>query len=278
MSLRTLALDWSADGSVGLAFGVLLVAAGLGYLLAGRVGARRDRRGRSWPRRRTFCFLAGLVVLAVDLYSGIGTEADTRLSIHMIEHMVMWVLVAPLLAAGAPVRLAFFALPRTGRRPLARALRGHLVSSLTGPVGSVSLFSTVILISHLPAVYGLTLRSEYVHAAEHGLYLLTALLVWAPLLGFDPLPHRPGPRGQIACMVACMVPMVLVAVWLASAAHPVYGRYVRAPGPSALHDQRLAATIMWTGCLSAFAVPILARLRIPRRANVRRLRSHRVPA
>lgn len=278
MSARTLALDWSADGSVGLAFGVLLLASGLGYLLAGRVGARRDRRGRSWPRGRTCCFLAGLVVLAVDLYSGVGTEADTRLSVHMIEHMVMWVLVAPLLAAGAPIRLAFFALPRTGRRTLASALRAPVVSLLTGPVGSVSLFTAVILVSHLPAVYGLALRSEYVHVAEHGVYLLSALLVWAPLLGVDPLPHRPGPRGQLACMVVCMVPMVLVAVWLAGASHPVYGRYVQALGASALHDQRLAATIMWAGCLPAFAVPVLARVRIPRRRSVQQVRSHGVPA
>ena len=51
----------------------------------------------------------GLAVLVVDLYSGIGTQADVRLSAHMLEHMVMWVVVAPLLAAGAPIRLALFA-------------------------------------------------------------------------------------------------------------------------------------------------------------------------
>ena len=103
----------------------------------GQRGERRDRRRRRWPLRRTGCFLAGLALLVVDLYSGIGSEADVRLSAHMVEHMVMWVLVAPLLAAGAPVRLAFFALGRTGRRRLARGLhsRGGGDADAAGGVG-----------------------------------------------------------------------------------------------------------------------------------------------
>ncbi len=112
MSLRALALEWSADGPVGLSFAMLLAAAGFIYLSAARLGKRRDRRHRRWPPGRTVCFLAGLAVLAVDLYSGIGTQADTRLSVHMVEHMIIWVVVAPLLAAGAPLRLTLFALPR----------------------------------------------------------------------------------------------------------------------------------------------------------------------
>ena len=214
----------------------------------------------------------------LDLYSGIGTEADARLSIHMVEHMVMWVAVAPLLIAGAPVRLALYSLPRSGRRRLARCLRSGAVSAVTGPVGSVSLFCAVVLVTHLPAVYGLALSNDYAHEAEHGLYLLTALLVWAPLLGVDPLPHRPGPRGQLACMIACMLPMALVATWLASASQPVYGHYLQALGPSALHDQRVAATIMWAGGIPAFAVPALRGLRPPQRRRLQQVRSHRLPA
>lgn len=275
MSLRALALDWSLDGPVGVAFLVLVVALGALYLGSAAEGRRRDRRGRRWPRSRSACFLAGLAVLVLDLYSGIGSQADRWLSVHMVEHMVMWVVVAPLLAAGAPVRLALYSLLRAGRNRLGRALRSRAVAAVTGPVGSVTLFCAVLLVTHVPAVYGLALRDDYVHEAEHALYLLTAVLVWAPLIGADPLPHRPGPRGQVACMVACMVPMGLIALWLGTASHPVYEHYVQAVGSAALRDQRLAATIMWVGCVLAFAVPALRRLWVPRRGPVQPLRSHR---
>jgi cytochrome c oxidase assembly factor CtaG len=277
MNLRALALDWSLDGPVGAAFLVLVVGVGLLYLGAAARGRRLDRRGRRWPRRRTACFLGGLAVLVIDLYSGIGTGADTRLSVHMLEHMVMWVIVAPLLVAGAPVRLALYALPRAGRRRLGRYLRSQAVAAVTSPFGSVALFCAVLLVTHLPAIYGLALSNDYVHEAEHALYLVTAVFVWAPLLGVDPLPHRPGPGGQFACMVACMVPMGIVALWLGVAASPVYGHYVQSLGPAALHDQREAATVMWVGCLAAFAVPALRLIPIPQRAGSPKI-SHRVAA
>jgi putative membrane protein len=260
MSLRALALDWSLDGQVGTSFLVLVVAVGALYLVAAARGHQRDRRRRRWPWRRTALFLGGLAALVIDLYSGIGTEADVRLSVHMVEHMVMWVVVAPLLAAGAPVRLAFFALPRDGRRRLARWLRSPAVSALTRPTVTVMAFSGVLLLSHVPSVYGLTLRNDYVHEIEHGLYLFTAVLMWASILRVDPLPHRPSARGELACMIGCMLPMAMIALWLGTARDPVYGHYLGTLGGSALADQRLAATIMWFGGLPAFAVPALARM------------------
>jgi putative membrane protein len=259
MSLRAVALNWRIDGPDATAFLVLVGAIGTLYLLATARGNSRDRRGRRWPRGRSGCFIAGLGVLVVDLYSGIGAQADERLSAHMLEHMVIWVIVAPLLAAGAPVRLAFYSLSRRGRRTLARWLHSRPVSAITTPTGSILLFSAALIVTHLPAIYGLALSNPYVHEAEHGLYLLTSLLVWAPLIGADPVPHRPGPRGRLAWMGACTLPMVAIAVWLGTAPDAVYSHYLHALGARALADQHLAATIMWAGGLPAFLAPLLAR-------------------
>jgi putative membrane protein len=265
MSLRALALDWSVDGPVGAAFLAIVVTVGVAYLVAAARGCRRDRRHRRWSRTRSAFFVGGLVVLVVDLYSGIGAAADVRLSVHMVEHTVMWVVVAPLLAAGAPVRLVCFALQRDGRRRIARWLHSRPVSTLTRPGVTVLMFSGVLLLSHVPAIYGLTLRNDYVHETEHGLYLFTAVLMWASLLGVDPLPHRARARDELACVVGCMLPMALIALWLAAAPDPVYGHYLSALGPGAIHDQRLASMVMFVGGLPAFLVPALARLRGPTR-------------
>jgi putative membrane protein len=261
MSPHAFATEWGTDGPIGLAFTLLAVASGLIYLLAAEVGRRRDRRHRRWPLRRSACFIGGLVVLVVDLDSGIGSLADDHLAAHMIEHMVMWLMVAPLLAAGGPVRLALFACGRDGRRRLARWLHSRPVTALTSPAGSVTLFSVVLLGTHLPAVYGLTLRDEWVHISEHALFLASAVLIWAPLLGVDPLPGRVPAHGRALCMVACMVPMAIVGVWLLVAVTPVYIHYRDALGATgALHDQRAAGLIMLCAGVPAFGVVPLAHL------------------
>jgi cytochrome c oxidase assembly factor CtaG len=186
----------------------------------------------------------------------------------MVEHMVMWLVAAPLLAAGAPIRLAFFALGRGGRRRLARWLHSRPVARLAGPIGSVTLFSVVLLVTHVPAVYGLALRNDTAHEAEHALYLFAALLMWAPLLGVDPLPHRLTPRARLACLATCMAPMLLVGAWLGLAPDAVYHHYEVNLGPAALHDQRVAASIMLAGGLPAFLIPAaLRRTSLPRRRS-----------
>lgn len=251
--------EWELDGTVGLVFSLLTVALGVVYLAAAEVGRQRDRRGRRWPLGRSACFLAGIVVLLVALDSGIGAEADEHLTAHMVEHMLIWLAVAPLLVAGAPVRLAFFALGRGGRHRLSAALHSRAVVALTGPVLSTALFSAVVVASHVPAVYDLTLEDDLVHVAEHAAYLVTAVLIWAPLIRADPLPHRLGAGGRCLCVVACMIPMAAIAIWLLAAGAPLYGPYEAALGPgAALADQRLAGLIMLATALPALAIALAA--------------------
>jgi cytochrome c oxidase assembly factor CtaG len=251
MTLRAVALDWSFDGAVGIALLMVVVAVGAAYLAAAARGCRRDRRHRTWSRTRSSFFVGGLVVLVVDLYSGIGAEADVRLSVHTGEHMVMWVVVAPLLAASA------------------RWLSSRPASTLIRPGVTVLMFSGVLLLSHVPAIYGLTLRNDYVHETEHGLYLFTAVLMWASLLGVDPLPHRARARRELGWMVGCMLPMALIALWLAAAPDPVYGHYLGTLGRGAIRDQRLTAMVMFAGGLPAFLVPALTRPHVPTRRRAR---------
>lgn len=249
--------EWELDGMLGLLFSALTVAIGVVYLLAAEVGRRRDRRGRRWPLARTACFLGGLTVLLVAVDSGIGVEADEHLTAHMVEHMLIWLAAAPLLVAGAPVRLALFALGRRGRRRLSTALHSRPAVALTGPALSTILFSAVVVVTHVPAVYDLTLESGLAHVAEHALYLLAATLVWVPLIGADPLPHRLGPSGRCLCVVACMVPMAAIAAWLLAAGAPVYESYEATLGAgAALDDQRVAGLIMLAAGVPALALAL----------------------
>jgi len=230
------------------------------YVVAGRRGIARDRRGRRWPTRRTAMFVSGLAVLLLDVYAGIGDAARASLSYHVVEHLIMSMVAAPLLAAAAPVRLAFFALGSEARRTLASLLHSPTLRALTRPPVAACLFGAIMLVSHVPAVYAVTQRNDLLHAGEHALYLWTAVLMWAMTLRVDPLPHRGSPQLELACSLAAMLPMAVVATWFALAATPAYG--------STVGDQQLASAIMWAGCLVALAMNWLVRAARARPAYV----------
>jgi putative membrane protein len=217
----------------------------------GRAPARR----RSWAAPAWF---AGLVVLAVATSPALERAADRQLSMHMVQHELLGLVAAPLLAAGAPVRLALAASGHATRLRLARLLHARVVVALTHPAAGAVAFAGVLLAVHVPAVYDLTLRSGAVHAGIHAALLWSALLLWIGLLGADPLPRRVSITATIAALVVAMGAMAALGATLAAEQHVVYAPYAR-PGTDALADQRVAGGLMSVGGM-AVVVPLLLAL------------------
>ncbi len=210
------------------------------------VGAARRAAGH-WPARRTISLLAGTGCVIVALQSGIDTEDDQLLSVHMIQHMLLLVAAPPLLLAGRPVILALRTLPPRRRRWAAGVL--DRTRGVTAPVPALAVFAGVILMTHLPSFYDATLRHPLLHDAEHALYLGAGLVMWSPLLDGDPLPRRRlNGLGKLVYLIVAMMPMALVGAYLnrhATLFYPAYGPPARALGISALDDQAQAGAIMW---------------------------------
>jgi cytochrome c oxidase assembly factor CtaG len=265
------------DGSLDPAVLVLLVALAVAYVAA----ARRARR--RWPRRRTAAFLAGLGILGVASQSGIETWSERLLSVHMVEHLLIIGPAALLLLAGAPITLALRTLPRRGRAGLVRLLHSRAVRVVAHPLAGLSIFSGVVLATHVPAAYDAALRDPFVHGLEHALYLWAALLFWAPVVAADPLPHRLSPVGNLGYLLAAMLPMSAVGAWLISTDTVAYSPYAAAArrlGVSALADQRAGATIMWLGgtLVLVGATLVAAWTSLVREERRARAREERLPA
>jgi putative membrane protein len=224
--------------------GAFVSIAAVGLLYA--AGVRRAPRWRAW---RTASFACGMALLALAMCSGIERYANSLLSVHMAQHLLLSLAAAPLLVLGAPVRLGLAALPRAGGRALARAGAGR-PGLLLHPLAAGALFATAGLLLHVPAVYEASLRQPWLHAAVHSAFLASALLFWTPLLAPAPLAHRLSPAGKLAYVVLAMPAMAAVGVVLATGSGVAYEPYVaagRALGVSALSDQRLAGALMWIG-------------------------------
>ncbi len=193
-----------------------LVAAGALYLHADdRV--RDAGSGRSAQAARGRFFLAGLLVILAALQSPIDAGAETSFSIHMVQHLLLTMVAAPLLVLGAPVTLALRAWPGTARRRLLSIIRSAPARVLSNPLIAWSLFFAVMWGSHVTGFYEATLRSPSIHAAEHIAYLTSALLFWMPVVGVEPIRSRLSHPARILYLFLAMPAMAFLGLAIFSA-------------------------------------------------------------
>jgi cytochrome c oxidase assembly factor CtaG len=256
--------DWSLDPPLVL---VLLAAA----LYA--IGDQRTvapARAKAARRVQRGCFYGGLAVLLIALASPIDALSEQLFWVHMIQHVLLLVVAAPLIVLAAPWNRLWRGLSLDLRRPLARGLaQGERTRWLRGasralgsPAAGIVAFSGVLLAWHLPALFDATLRSATLHALEHTLFLATALMFWKQVIDSPPLRAPLSSVQRVAYLVAAMVVSWALAVVLALASHPLYAHYaheaVRPGGISALTDQQLAAGVMWVPGSITFVIVIFA--------------------
>jgi putative membrane protein len=235
---------WNLDAAPTL--GVAL--AGLGYGAAWRRLAGRPG-GAAWSRGRAAAFGAGLLVLLLAIDGPPDVLSDGSLTAHMIQHLLIQLIAAPLLLLGAPFTLLLRADPSwLPRRRLAPVLRTRTVKVISQPAVTFTAFAAVLVGTHLSPVYDLALRHDSVHQAEHIAYLVTACAFWWPAIGVDPGPTRPGHPARLLYLLLIMPVMAFLGMAIVGAGRVLYPYYAAHPPPwgaTALEDQQVAGTLMW---------------------------------
>ncbi len=249
-------LRWQFDPLIALPLAVFTLV----YLaLARRVSARHP--GNPWPRLRTGLFLGAIVTLALALLSPVDTFSDDLLSVHMVQHMLLMMVAAPLLAASAPGTLALRAArQRIRRRVLLPIVHGRVVGFLTFPVTGWLAFTVALWASHLTDLYNIALANDAVHALEHGIYLAAACLLWWPIFSPDPIRWRLHPAVRALGMTFQIPSIAFLSVILMSAPTVLYPAYIEraaALGVDPLTDQRAGAAIMWISGTMMMVIAIL---------------------
>ena len=239
-----LVLDWTFDPSV--AIPLLLV--GAGYLWCYRQ-VNRMHPTNHVPRIRPVMFLAGLAVIEIALQSIIERYDTTLFSVHMVQHVLLTLVAAPLLVLGAPITLILrVARPEPRRRFLLPILHSRAVRVLAFPVVSWLLFAGVMWGTHFSPIFDQSLREPIVHQLEHVVYLTAGLLFWWPAIALDPGPWRMAHPVRAMYLFLKMPQNTFLALAIYSASTPLYAHYASLGlswGPSALVDQQIAGGLMW---------------------------------
>ena len=221
----------------------IVAALALGYAYAlRRLGPDHAPTGEpAVTRRQILWFSGGLVLFFVARSWPLHDMGDQSLFLfHMIEHLVLALAVPPMLLLGTPTWMMQMIVA-----PILPALR-----FLTRPLIALVLFNGVLAYIHSPVVIEAMLRNEAVHLGLHLALIVSAVLMWWPVVG--PIPEIPKLSPFMAMgylFLQSLVPTV-PASFLTFASAPVYDVYLDLPrlwGLSVLDDQLIAGLIMKIG-------------------------------
>lgn len=177
-------------------------------------------------RRRPVLFAAGVAVVLAAVLSPLEAQAAQHFPAHMIQHMILVLVAAPLIAGSRVVEV---------RWPFFRSI---LVVGL--------LHAAALWAWHLPALYDAAMRSEPLHLLEHAAFLVSAVLFW--IVVFDHETHR---FKRVALVFGTMLQSGALGAVIAFASAPLYAWHVAntPDGPLAtsrvLPEQQAAGAVMW---------------------------------
>ena len=224
------------------------IAYGLGYR---RLKSRRQRG--STLRTRAGLFAMGYTALLVALVSPLHAVGEDFFSVHMVQHLLLSLVAAPLLLLSNSMPVLLWAFAARERVVLGRAIgpRSPLrvgLRWLTYPAIAWTVFVLTQWLWHIPTAYDLALDNRWVHYAEHISFFAAAVLFWWPVIGAAPLPSPLSYPARLVYTFLAWLPGSFLGAGMVLAHGPLYAHYVRTAqdlGIDPLYDQQLAGLIMW---------------------------------
>ncbi|MDO9096147.1 MAG: cytochrome c oxidase assembly protein [Rubrivivax sp.] len=220
---HTLSLDKGVEQAPVWLAQALLVVAWISY-----TWGAMHRRPATGPR---LAFHTAMAIAAVALFGPLDTLAESSSAWHMVQHMLLIVVVAPLAVLARPL-------------PQWRAVLGGTADALWRGLHRISrhpmrvalLHAAALWFWHAPGPYIAAVQNPTWHVLEHACFLFSGWLFWWAVL-------RPGRTGALQASLALLLTVMhtgLLGALLTFSRMPMYHT-----GPAALADQQLAGLVMW---------------------------------
>jgi putative membrane protein len=231
-------VSWSFDWGVIVPLAMSAFLYGLG-----------SRRQIVWSGRQPAFFWSGWTVLALALVSPLHPLGEALFSAHMVQHEMLMLLAAPLLALSRPSLTFVWGMPFEWRRGLGRWAKLKYIrrswNFLVDPFTAWWIHAAAIWLWHVPFLFQLTLRSEIAHTAQHLSFFLSALLFWWALFYAH---GRLGRGAAVFYVFTTAVHTSALGALLTFAPilwYPAYSHTTQAWGLTPLEDQQIGGLVMW---------------------------------
>ena len=201
-----------------------------------------------WSRLKTAAFIGGLATTAFSVFSFIGVYDQELFWDHMVQHLLLIMVAAPLFAIASPIDLSWRASRGPWHEQLTRVLRSRTATLLGHPGVAFVLYAVAIPLTHLTVWYNYTLEHPAIDDVEHLLFLVVGYLFWRQIFGSDPNRYKLHPALQFGYLFLAIPIDTFTGLSLDQAVHemfPAYFAFHRTWGPSLVDDLHIGGVLMW---------------------------------
>ena len=207
---------------------------------------RRSDLGRPALKREAAYFVSGWLVLTLAIVSPLHEAGERSFTAHMLEHEILMMLAAPLLALAHPLPTMLW-----GAAQPWRAWIGALTAATLGfwrwlasPVVATLLQAAALWLWHAPALFNLALIYDGWHITQHLSFIFTALIFWGAMLD-----KRRDIGSRALCLFLTSIVSGVLGAMMSFSESPWYAPYaalgLTPQGLTPAQDQQLAGLLMW---------------------------------
>ncbi len=268
--LRGLLLSWELRP----VFILFLLTLAILYTIGWTRLRRKSVNSTLANRWRLTAYWVAFAIVIIALMSPIDILGAELFYFHMIQHLLLTMIAAPLVMLANPMPFIMWGLPRKPRKRFGRmiawmisgkeSLGRKILRQATKPGVCWFIMLALLWIWHEPPMYNLALRNEFWHDIEHIAFFWSAILYWWHAIGAAPHIHPKMARiFRVGYLFGGIPVTFILGVKIAFATGILYTYYETRPrlpviGLSVADDQILGGIIMWVpGSMMYFAAALV---------------------
>jgi putative membrane protein len=231
-----------------------LYLVGIGFYLGTQRLWRRAGSGHGVSFRQVTAFWTGWLVAALAITSPLHWLGERLFTAHMVEHELLMVVAAPLMAFARINGPLLWSFPPSARWAIGRFFNlrapAAIWAFISHPVTATTLHGAALWAWHAPPLYEWALDNAAVHRLQHISFFASALVFWWMLLYGRGAGRTARLRDGIAivCLFVTMMHSGVLGALLTLSSRiwiPGQGALAGELGLSPLEDQQLAGILMW---------------------------------
>lgn len=221
-----------------LLFILLLLSLGLWY-------RSEDLARASIFKLRQYLFYLGLILAMALLVGPIPHLAVRNFTAHMVQHVGLMMLIAPLIVIGSPIRIALNSKSQVLRRVVRKVGRNVLIRQLFRPEVGFVIFLATLISTHFSPLADAGMTNSNIHVLELFMFLIGGFIYYYPVLEGNPKPFHVPYFARVLSLFAMMLPETMTGFFLYSGNKLLHSLPSDMSNMKGMSEQHSGGAIMW---------------------------------